>query len=210
MQYTKVQLLNHNSTAVISTLRKLLYRLAPLSWMTMMQWCFYHLMQSMWKKVQELVWSAVSPFHPLMIWLMTWQYLKVCHVDLLNYTDTASITGTDCTPKAPSADNGDIPAVAMWCLPIQFPPHLLMLNDRTHTSDICQSRNVTLCTSQTRTHSSTLPSSTSCSKDNAIFKTDRVKRTSQELQTMLHQAIADWRNGVSDFLHSVAHNIQFI
>ena len=105
----------------------------------------------------------------------------------------------------------------------QFPPHLwnthlLTLNDRARTNNICESWNVSFG----HTHPSAWSLINALRQDHAIASTlflqdrgrkppqKRAKRTSHELQIRLRnlcQAFSDDQKEVSDFLRSVAHNI---
>ncbi|KAK2143243.1 hypothetical protein LSH36_860g00018 [Paralvinella palmiformis] len=130
------------------------------------QVCFYHLTQSTWRKVQELGVSNAYHEHGEVRTFVgvidSLAFLPVDRVsdgmqhlrdnileytgldDLLNYFDTIYVTGAYRRVRVPAAadDDGSIPVVTMRRLPPQFRPHLLTLNDRTRTNNICESWNI--------------------------------------------------------------------
>ena len=155
------------------------------------------------KSLHLLTWSTVLPFYPLIVWVMVcsiaWHYPRGCwpwwftqllwhHICNRHLQISQGTFSCRWRRKHPC------------CFYATFPlhlcnTHLLTLNDRARTNNICESWNVSFKKLVGRTHSPVWSLIKALHQDHAIASTlilqdrdgnpsrKRVKRTSQELQT---------------------------
>ena len=110
--------------------------------------CFYHLTQSMWRKVQQL--GLVTLYRSVSYVSEGMNYLKEHTPDglepLIDYFDSTYVSGSYRRIQRPTGPDGIIPPMKMRRISPMFPPelwnvHEVTISDESRTNNICEAWN---------------------------------------------------------------------